>query len=73
MNPAGLSHADAEDRVFAPKAMVEHALDQFVGELHLPVNLVDAIEYALMGGGKRLRPVLVFLVARATAQLMGST
>ena len=55
----------AEQRVFAPKIAVEHAIDQFIGELHLPVNLIDAIEYALMGGGKRLRPVLAWWSACA--------
>ncbi|XVJ60222.1 MAG: polyprenyl synthetase family protein [Tepidisphaera sp.] len=65
MNQAGAAQPDAESRLFAPKPAIEHALDQFVGELHLPVNLVDAIEYALMGGGKRLRPVLAWWSACA--------
>lgn len=43
-----------------PKAAVEHAIDQFLADLHLPTNLVDAVEYALLGGGKRIRPVLAW-------------
>jgi geranylgeranyl diphosphate synthase, type II len=66
-----VSHADGPesesvgDRLFAPREAVEHALDQFLADLHLPPNLVDAVEYALMGGGKRLRPILAWWSAHA--------
>lgn len=65
MSPPGAPRDEAESRLFAPRPAIEHALDQFVGELHLPVNLVDAIEYSLMTGGKRLRPVLAWWSACA--------
>ncbi len=34
--------------------------DVGVGELGLPANLADAVRYALLGGGKRIRPVLAW-------------
>lgn len=39
---------------------IERHLDDFTRSLSLPANLVDAIRYALLGGGKRLRPVLAW-------------
>jgi geranylgeranyl diphosphate synthase, type II len=39
---------------------VDGYLDVFLGERALPANLVEAIRYALLGGGKRLRPVLAW-------------
>lgn len=44
---------------------VDTALDHFVGSSELPDNLREAIRYALLGGGKRLRPVLVWRCAEA--------
>ena len=44
-------------------------LRRIVGARH-PM-LVAAADSIFAAGGKRLRPALVFLVARATAQLMG--
>ncbi len=38
---------------------VEETMARFVRERPLPGNLRDAIEYALLGGGKRMRPLLV--------------
>jgi geranylgeranyl diphosphate synthase type II len=61
----GPESASVGDQLFAPREVVEHALDQFLADLHLPPNLVDAIEYALMGGGKRLRPILAWWSACA--------
>lgn len=39
---------------------VDAALDGFVGSSDLPENLRAAVRYALLGGGKRLRPVLAW-------------
>ncbi len=39
---------------------IDRSLDEFTGSLGLPANLVGAIRYALLGGGKRLRPVLAW-------------
>lgn len=44
---------------------VDAALDGFVGSSDLPENLRAAIRYALLGGGKRLRPVLAWQSAVA--------
>ncbi|MHC4810084.1 MAG: hypothetical protein ACYTEV_06935 [Planctomycetota bacterium] len=43
----------------------ERALDTAVRHRGFPLNLEEAIRYATGGGGKRLRPMLVLLTARA--------
>jgi farnesyl diphosphate synthase/geranylgeranyl diphosphate synthase type II len=50
-----------EDYVGAVASRVERELDRLVEsrEADGPVRLVEAIRYALLGGGKRLRPALV--------------
>ena len=47
-------------------AQVEGALSGWVGE-HAPVELRDAMRYAVLDGGKRLRPLLVMASAQAVA------
>ena len=47
-------------------AQVENALSGWVGE-HAPVELRDAMRYAVLDGGKRLRPLLVMASAQAVA------
>ena len=44
---------------------IEAELSRFVDSLELPDNLVDAIAYSFLGGGKRLRPVLAWWSAVA--------
>lgn len=39
---------------------VDSSLERFVASRALPPHLLDAIRYALLGGGKRLRPVLAW-------------
>ncbi len=46
-------------------AAVESCLDRYLGERRLPDHLLDAIRYALLGGGKRLRPVLAWRCCEA--------
>jgi geranylgeranyl pyrophosphate synthase len=41
-------------------AAVDSRLERFVASRALPPHLLDAIRYALLGGGKRLRPVLAW-------------
>ena len=48
-------------------AQVETALGGWVGE-HAPVELRDAMRYAVLDGGKRLRPLLVMASAQAIAR-----
>ena len=39
-------------------ALIENELERFLGERPMPENLRQACRYALLGGGKRLRPIL---------------
>jgi len=49
------------------RAMIEVALEDSLRELKekVPSQLYDAMEYSLLGGGKRLRPVLALAAAEA--------
>jgi geranylgeranyl diphosphate synthase, type II len=59
-SPTGTSTLDpASQEMFAPSTAVEAYMDQFVSHRPLPENLRQAIRYALLGGGKRLRPLLI--------------
>ncbi len=44
---------------------VERALDRWLAPAGSPPELAEAMRYAVLGGGKRLRPALVFLAAQA--------
>jgi geranylgeranyl diphosphate synthase, type II len=44
---------------------IEDYLDRYCSSLELPESLVEAIRYALLGGGKRLRPVLAWACCEA--------
>lgn len=55
------------DRVTAPRAAIERALEDHLDRAGLPANLGDAIRYALLGGGKRLRPLLAWHCAAAVS------
>lgn len=44
-------------------ALVERALDAYTAGLDSPPRLVEAMRYSLLGGGKRLRPILVITAA----------
>jgi geranylgeranyl diphosphate synthase type II len=57
-----LSSAAILDPLVGP---FERALDTAVRHRGFPLNLEEAIRYATGGGGKRLRPMLVLLAARA--------
>ncbi len=58
MGPALASSIDIAS-LFSPAAKVESALLAYLEERALPINLREAAKYALLGGGKRLRPILV--------------
>lgn len=51
--------------VFSPLDEIESYLAAFVRSRSMPHNLRAAIEYALLGGGKRLRPLLAWWSAEA--------
>lgn len=44
---------------------IERDLEQRLGEAKIPENLAQAVRYAVLGPGKRLRPVLALLCCRA--------
>ncbi|CAG1008418.1 geranylgeranyl diphosphate synthase, type II [Phycisphaerales bacterium] len=48
------------DPIFAPAALLDPYLEQFIRAEGLPGHLTDAILYSLLAPGKRLRPVLVW-------------
>lgn len=48
-----------------PAAAVERYMARFLEERPLPANLREAIGYALLGSGKRLRPTLVIRACQA--------
>lgn len=49
------------DNVIDCAASVEAFLDRYLASVDLPANLVEAIRYSILGGGKRLRPTLALL------------
>ena len=49
------------------QAVVESALERMLpGAVHEPRRLHDAMRYAVLGGGKRVRPLLAFAAGEAT-------
>ncbi|MCC7406748.1 MAG: polyprenyl synthetase family protein, partial [Phycisphaeraceae bacterium] len=55
------SHAPAAD----PAAVVEAYVNQYLASRPLPEHLRQAVTYAMFGGGKRMRPVLVWRCCQA--------
>jgi geranylgeranyl diphosphate synthase type II len=53
------------EALMAPTAKVEQYMAEFLENRPFPPNLRDAIAYALLGGGKRLRPLLTLLSCQA--------
>ena len=57
----------------ARRAQLERALARFLPQIPAtPATLARAMEYSLLAGGKRLRPVLVLATAEATAASLGT-
>lgn len=50
------------------RAQIEEALREFIQKMGEKGELRDACEYALLNGGKRLRPTLVLMIADALGQ-----
>ncbi|MBY0112226.1 MAG: polyprenyl synthetase family protein [Phycisphaerales bacterium] len=46
--------------IFAPLDSIERSLEKYVSNLRIGDRLRDAVAYSLLGGGKRLRPVLAW-------------
>lgn len=65
-------HFDLDNWISGQLALVEPALNQWVSvdaspdlDHHAPANLMSAMRYAVQGGGKRLRPLLVLAAYEA--------
>ncbi|MDD5029442.1 MAG: polyprenyl synthetase family protein [Rhodoferax sp.] len=70
---------DLDRWIPAQLAAVEHALDAWVSIAttadmghQAPADLMAAMRYAVQGGGKRLRPLLVLAAAQATGAPVGT-
>jgi farnesyl diphosphate synthase len=84
MNMSASSRADFTARLDAVAAEIDALLDELLserreaGELARPARLLEAMRYAVLSGGKRLRPFLIvetaalFGVARDRALLAGA-
>lgn len=55
---------DLQVRMRADGELVEAALGRILADIPAIENIVEAMEYSLLGGGKRLRPVLAVEVCR---------
>jgi geranylgeranyl pyrophosphate synthase len=53
------------------RAVIEAALERTLGALRAPAPIDEALRYALMGGGKRLRPCLTLATADAVGHAVG--
>lgn len=58
MSAAEATGATLSEAVIAPASRVEAFMRDYLDGLALPENLDEAIRYALLDGGKRLRPLL---------------
>ena len=84
MKPSASIHGDFTARLDAAAAEIDELLDQLLterremGEIARPARLLEAMRYATLNGGKRVRPFLVlesaalFGVARDRALLAGA-
>ena len=62
------------DYLDARRKDVEAALEGFLSKAPaVPPVLVEAMRYSLLGGGKRLRPLLVMASAEGVAQAIGAS
>ena len=43
------------------KKLVEDGIDKYLGELTYPEVIAEGMKYAVLNGGKRLRPILLFM------------
>lgn len=65
--PAELPPADPPAELVAPRPRIDAFMDRCLVEAGLPQNLLEACRYALLGGGKRLRPLLAWHCCAAAA------
>ena len=56
-----MTHSVFKDHLHELRTVIEAALAEELSRVNWPDSLKSAVEYSLMAGGKRLRPVLVLL------------
>ena len=44
------------------KKLIESSMDTYLGELNYPEVIAEGMKYAVLNGGKRLRPILLFMI-----------
>ncbi|WP_300362485.1 polyprenyl synthetase family protein [Fusobacterium sp.] len=44
------------------KLFIEKNLDSFLNELSYPTQIAEGMKYAVLNGGKRIRPILLFMI-----------
>ena len=44
------------------KKLIESNLDIYLNELNYPEVIAEGMKYAVLNGGKRLRPILLFMI-----------
>lgn len=64
-NPADAADREVADLLEQPRRLVDAHLSRFLSRAELNPALEDAIRYALLNGGKRLRPVLCWYAGAA--------
>lgn len=50
-----------KDYLKSKQALINEKIEEYLGELHYPNNLTDGMRYAVLNGGKRLRPILLLM------------
>ena len=43
------------------KKLIESSIDSYLAELTYPEVIAEGMKYAILNGGKRLRPILLFM------------
>lgn len=44
------------------KKLIESSMDTYLSELNYPEVIAEGMKYAVLNGGKRLRPILLFMI-----------
>lgn len=44
------------------KVLVEKTIDEYLSEFSYPVQIAEGMKYAVLNGGKRIRPILILMV-----------
>lgn len=63
--PEPVDTTDLRPWLLARRQQAEQALQQLLAQQQVPARLAAAMRYAVLGGGKRLRPLLAYAAAEA--------